>query len=180
VGGSLSLSLSLSCDHEFEIRNLEVGSKSVCLELCNPQFCLGLFHRLRKKKKKELGWAVGMKSTSAVGGVVVGALRRVLCILVLVVVVVSEPTTTPVQGKPEDKSNGVEATRESTLQTVQNAVDKTGNKQKRFFTIKEIVSYLRACKIDFMSSKNHGQALQEEKMVHLRTRGVFFFFWLVG
>jgi hypothetical protein len=128
VGGSLSLSLSLSlsCDYEFEIRNLEVGSKSVCLELCNPQFCLGLFHRLRKKKKKELGWVVGMKSTSAVGGVVVGALRRVLCILVLVVVVVSEPTTTPVQGKPEDKSNRVEATRESTLQTVQNAVDKTG------------------------------------------------------
>ncbi len=30
-----------------------------------------------------------------------------------------------------------------------------------------------------MSSKNHGQALQEEKMVHLRTWGVFFFF-LVG
>ncbi|CAK9222853.1 unnamed protein product [Sphagnum troendelagicum] len=69
-----------------------------------------------------------MKSTSAVGGVVEVALRRVLCILVLVVVVVvvSEPTTTPVQGKPEDKSNRVEATRESTLQTVQNAVDKTG------------------------------------------------------
>jgi hypothetical protein len=129
VGGSLSLSLSLSlsCDYEFEIRNLEVGSKSVCLELCNPQFCLGLFHRLRKKKKKELGWVVAMKSTSAVGGVVEVALRRVLCILVLVVVVVvSEPTTTPVQGKPEDKSNRVEATRESTLQTVQNAVDKTG------------------------------------------------------
>jgi hypothetical protein len=135
---SLSLSLSLSCDYEFEIRNLEVGSKSVCLELCNPQFCLGLFHRLRKKKKKELGWVVAMKSTSAVGGVVEVALRRVLCILVLVVVVVvSEPTTTPVQGKPEDKSNRVEATRESTLQTVQNAVDKTGNKQKRFFSIKE-------------------------------------------
>jgi hypothetical protein len=132
--------LSLSCDYEFEIRNLEVGSKSVCLELCNPQFCLGLFHRLRKKKKKkELGWAVAMKSTSTVGGVVVVALRRVLCILVLVVVVlvVSEPTTALVQGKPEDKSNRVEATRESTLQTVQNAVDKTGNKQKRFFSIKE-------------------------------------------
>jgi len=70
---------------------------------------------------------VAMKSTSTVGGVVVVALRRVLCILVLVVVVVvSEPTTTLVQGKPEDKSNRVEATRESTLQTVQNAVDKTG------------------------------------------------------
>ncbi|CAM6023781.1 unnamed protein product [Sphagnum balticum] len=69
-----------------------------------------------------------MKSTSTVGGVVVVALRRVLCILVLVVVVlvVSEPTTALVQGKPEDKSNRVEATRESTLQTVQNAVDKTG------------------------------------------------------
>ncbi len=93
---------------------------------------LGLFHRLRKKKK-ELWWVVAMESTSTVGGVVVVALRRVLCILVLVVVVVSEPTTTLVQGKPEDKSNGVEATRESTLQTVQNAVDKTGNKQKRFF-----------------------------------------------
>jgi hypothetical protein len=90
---------------------------------------LGLFHRLRKKKKKELVLlVVAMKSTSTVGGVVVVALRRVLCILVLVVVVVvvSEPTTTLVQGKPEDKSNRVEATRESTLQTVQNAVDKTG------------------------------------------------------
>jgi hypothetical protein len=136
VWGWFSLSLSLSCDYEFEIRNLEVGSKSVCLELCNPQFFLGLFHRLRKKKK-ELGWVVAMKSSSTVGGVVVVALRRVLCILVLVVVVVSEPTTTPVQGKPGDKSNRVEATRESTLQTVQNAVDKTGNKQKRFFSIKE-------------------------------------------
>ncbi len=28
-----------------------------------------------------------------------------------------------------------------------------------------------------MSSKNHGQALQEEKMVHLRTWGVFFLFF---
>jgi hypothetical protein len=122
--------LSLSCDYEIEIRNLEVGSKSSCLELCNQQFCLGLFHRLRKKKKKkkELGWVVAMKSTSTVGCVVV-ELRRVLCILVLMVVVVSEPTTTLVQGKREDKSNRVEATRESTLQTVQNAVDKTGNKQ---------------------------------------------------
>jgi hypothetical protein len=139
------LSLSLTCDYEFEIRNLEVGSKSVCLELCNPQFCLGLFHRLRKKKK-ELGWVMAMKSTSTVGGVVVVGLRRVLCIFVLVVVV-SEPTATLVQGKPEDKSNRVEATRESTLQTGQNAVDKTGNKQKRFFSLqREIVSYLRACK----------------------------------
>jgi hypothetical protein len=89
---------------------------------------LGLFRRLRKKKKKELGWVVAMKSTSTVGCGVMVELRRVLCILVLMVVVVSEPTTTLVQGKREDKSNRVEATRESTLQTVQNAVDKTGNK----------------------------------------------------
>ncbi len=31
-----------------------------------------------------------------------------------------------------------------------------------------------------MSSKNHGQALQEEKMVHLRTWGVFLFFLFFG
>jgi hypothetical protein len=85
---------------------------SLSLELWNQGFVgLWSFYRLRSWEN------FAMMKTSTVA---------LVCILVMVMVVV-EPTI--VQGKVEEKSH-LEAAKEATSQSIQNAVDKAGKQKK--------------------------------------------------